>query len=115
MDTVIANLKVQETVVVTIGVGAKGERGERGLPGEGSTDLRIHAIGEIMSNSTTGVTVAVTGMTSATDYVVKLDYAGSPLGSGIPWYERSVNSFIIKHYGGASIPISYVVMRKVAP
>lgn len=104
-----------DIIVVTIPEGARGAKGEKGDAGTGNLDVRIVAIGEVTSNGTTGVTVAVAGMTSSSDYVVLLTYNDIPGGNGVPFCTRTQNDFTIKHYGSTFTQIGYTVIRKVSP
>ena len=111
-QSIEATVVEQPVVVATVFVGAAGPKGDKGDPGSGAVDQRINAIGETVTNGITGVTIDITGMTASTDYVVQLQYLENPSGNGIPWVERAVDSFVIKHYGNALVAIGYVVLKK---
>lgn len=112
METLQATVVEQPVVVATVFMGATGPKGDQGDPGSGATDTRINAIGETVTAGISGVTVAVTGMTLSTDYIVELQYLGNPSGNGIPWVERAASEFVIKHYGNSFVAIGYTVMKK---
>lgn len=101
-------------VEVTAVVSNTGIQGPKGDPGSGATDNRIHLIGDTTSAGTAGVSIPVTGMTLADDYVAFPFYLENPQGNGVLYAEQTASEFTIKHAGSHLVKVGYVVFKKVA-
>lgn len=110
MAEIDVSVTIDKIVSVTV---ATGLTGPQGPPGVGSTDARIHVMGEVISNGLIGVEVSITGMTLLDDYLVFLNYIGDPKGNGNLFSVREATKFTIKHYGTTQVAVGYLVMKKV--
>lgn len=88
---------------VIVEVGIPGPRGQTG-PSGGAADG-----GESVTDGLSGVSIPVSGYSSASEYQVSLVYLEDPGGNGILFAEKTATEFTVKHHGTRQVAFGYVV------